>query len=112
MDSKTTKINATVLSQTKAILGDHSSILGLSIGEVIDRLTLRFSPSSADLAAILVLDAIVMAFHDLSSEQINDALGAVLGEIRECLIKNGTEDLHTVIDDIEKIIPDSLRRIS
>lgn len=68
-----TTIPVTVLRQTEAGLQQLSHDSGLTIGEVIDRLTLKISPDNREIAVQFAAEQIIIAFSGLPESEYKRA---------------------------------------
>ena len=63
-----TEITATVLQQTKNSIEGMCEVSGLSIGEIIDRMALKWSAKDPEHATQLILDDMIIHTRNLSPE--------------------------------------------
>lgn len=68
------KIEVTVLKKTKEALVKHSSDSKLSIGEVIDRMTLDFAVNDPGLAANILCENFLLMVANQTEEQVNETI--------------------------------------
>ena len=105
MNEKITEINVRVMTKTKEVLEDIAKTGGLSIGEVIDGLTLKLCPDNADDAHVLILENILINTGRLTGEQSDEALLKVLKVLESACVDDMrnelTETLKRVIDKLE-----------
>lgn len=74
----TRDIHATVMKQTCEYLENHSKGLGLSMGEVIDRLVVNIKAPSPDIATTWVCEQFVLTTSALDQDDTREALYATL----------------------------------
>jgi len=85
----TKEINATVMKQTCEYLEDHSKGLGLSIGEVIDRLVVNIKAPSPEIATTWVCEQFVLTTGALDQDNTREALYSTLALFVLPLFKEG-----------------------
>ena len=85
----TKEIQATVLNQTCEYLETHSKGLGLSIGEVIDRLVVNIKAPSPDIATTWVCEQFVLTTSALDQDNTRKALYATLALFVLSLFQEG-----------------------
>lgn len=68
-----TTIPVTILRHTEAGLQKLSHDSGLTVGEVIDRLTLKISPENREIAVQLAAEQIMIAFSGLPGSEYKNA---------------------------------------
>ena len=95
MNEKIAEINVKVLSQTKEILEDIAKTGGLSIGEVIDRMALRFCPDNVDDAHLLILEYILIITERLTREQLDATMLKVLEGLESSCVESEPNELTT-----------------
>lgn len=83
MSNKVTELNVTVCNKTKTLLEDTAQILGLTEGEVVDRLVVKCCPEEPEYASQLILDHIVICCAKLDQDGFNEAIYSVLKTIEE-----------------------------
>ena len=103
-----TEITATVLQQTKNSIEGMCEVSGLSIGEIIDRMILKWSAKDPEHATQLILDDMVIHTKDLSPEDFNLTVYCILAVIKRSLSKDEPEAIKKVIDEIEQILKDKM----
>ena len=69
MGKNTTRIEATVMKMTAEGLEKLSNETGLSIGEVIDRLTMNMRADNKDLAVSIAYQEVIMLLSRLPQEE-------------------------------------------
>lgn len=72
------KIKATVMPQTAEALQTLMEQTGLTIGEVIDRLTLQMYPNKLEQAVLLAVEQVMFSISNLPEEQAEIALTETL----------------------------------
>lgn len=92
-----TQIEATVLQSTADGLKEISEKAELSVGEVIDRLTMQFTPREPDIAVQIILQEISMAIVKLTPEQCLQA-------IQEVFVTLAVSLPEEVIDELPQLI--------
>lgn len=102
------EITATVLPQTKNALENMSEVSGISVGEIIDRMTLKWSPKDPEYAAQLILDEMVIHSRYLGPEDFNRTVSIVLAVIKKSLAIDEPEAIKKFIDEIEQILKDKM----
>ena len=88
MSNRLTEIQATVIADTAKSLNEMSDTAKMSIGEVIDRLTLRFTPDDYEIAANIVETEILMIFSKLPEAEVEKGLRRVTTDLLAMLVKN------------------------
>lgn len=101
-----TEITATVLQQTKDSIEGMCEASGLSIGEIIDRMALKWSAKDPEHAMQLILDDMVIHTRDLSPEDFNLTVAGILAVIKMSLTKDEPDAISKVIEEIEQILKD------
>ena len=74
----TRDLNATVMVQTMEYLQEHSKNLGLSIGEVIDRLVVNIQAPSSEIAAAWVCEQFTLSTSKLNEDDLKNTIMPVL----------------------------------
>ena len=105
MNEKVVEINVKVMSQTKEVLDVIAKTGGLSIGEVIDRLTLKLSPDDVDEAQILILENLLITTSRLTQEQSDEVVLKVLKVLGSACVEDMRNEMgerfKRVIDKLE-----------
>ena len=73
-EKKTMEISATVMRQTYEMLLESSEALGLSIGEMIDRLALDITCRDPKMTAIVLSDHIMIATKNQTDQEMLDTI--------------------------------------
>ena len=115
MDDRLIELNTTVCKETKEVLDALADASGLSAGEVIDRMILAVSPSTAEKAYLLILDQLLIATQRLNHEQFNEVILMVLKALEDAFAKDEPEEIVSTLQGlVEKLsaqkIKDSTRR--
>ena len=100
MSNKLAELNATVCTETKVLLDETSEKIGLSVGEIIDRLVLNCCPEDPEVAATIMLDHILLAGAKLNQETFNEAILSLLKVIAESFSENEPEDIKDTMNSI------------
>ncbi len=95
------QITANVLPETKASLDKMCEVSGLSLGEIIDRMALKWHANDPEHAAQLILDDTIIHTRDLTPEDFNLTVEIVLAVIKESLSINEPQAIKKLLDDIE-----------
>lgn len=103
-----TEITATVLQQTKDSIEGMCEASGLSIGEIIDRMALKWSAKDPEHAMQLILDDMVIHTRDLSPEDFNLTVAGILTVLKRSLAKDEPEAIRKVLEEIEQMVKDKL----
>lgn len=103
-----TEITATVLQQTKNSIEGMCEVSGLSIGEIIDRMALKWSAKDPEHAMQLILDDMIIHARDLSPEDFNLTVLGILAVLKRSLSKDEPDAIRKVIDEIEQILKDKM----
>ena len=74
----TCNLNATVMIQTMEYLQEHSKNLGLSIGEVIDRLVVNIQAPNSGIAASWVSEQFTLTTSNLKEDELKEAIYDVM----------------------------------
>ena len=74
MNGSLCELNTSVLPQTMTALGELKEATGLSEGEIIDRVLVRWQAKDPQTAAQLILDAILIYTNQLGSDDFNKAI--------------------------------------
>lgn len=72
-EAKLREIKATVMRNTEESLRKISQESGMTIGEVIDRLTLRMCPKDVEIALQLIEEEIIICFSGLDHADCENA---------------------------------------
>lgn len=94
-------ISANVLPATKASLDKMCEVSGLSLGEIIDRMALKWHAKGPEHAAQLILDDTIIHTRDLTPEDFNLTVGIVLAVIKESLSIDEPQAIKKLLVDIE-----------
>ena len=100
MSNKVTELKTIVCSETKMFLEETGERLGISAGEIIDRLVLKCSPKDAEDAALLMLDYIFLSCSGLTHETFNDAIYSVLKVIENSFAEDVPEETKSTMKSI------------
>ena len=98
--SATKIMTVKVLSQTYSALTGHSQNMGITIGEVLDRIILHISTSDPHLAAATICDELLIITTGQNEEEFYDTVLAVLTILFKTFLEMGV----SVDDLVEKII--------
>ena len=80
-----TELNTTVLKTTFDSLEKASQTLGITSGELIDRMTLNWEAKDPVYAAQLILEDIIGHCNRLEEHQVGEAVQIVLAIIKGCI---------------------------
>lgn len=83
--TKLERIEATVMPQTAESIRRSQEDTGLTIGELIDRMTLHIKPRDAQVAIQLILEDVAIIISELSAEQTREVLSAVTSTLTALL---------------------------
>ena len=95
------QIYANVLPETKASLDKMCEVSGLSLGEIIDRMALKWHAKDPEHAAQLILDDTIIHTRDLTPEDFNLTVAIVLAVIKESLSMDEPQAIKKLLGDIE-----------
>ena len=101
---KLENMEITVLSNTKEVIEKICKSIGLTSGELIDRLILRWEPQEPMCAAQLILDNIYINTRKMNNSQFDKTIAIVFTVIKECLNKDGLKSLAPIIEDFEALL--------
>ena len=101
-----TEIKATVLQQTKNSIEGMCEVSGLSMGEIIDRMALKWSAKDPEHATQLILDDMIIHTRDLSPEDFDKTVFGILVVLKKSLSIDEPDAIKKVIDEIEQILKD------
>ena len=87
----TCNLNATVMIQTMEYLQEHSKNLGLSIGEVIDRLVVNIQAPNSGIAASWVSEQFTLTTSNLKEDELKEAIYDVICMMVLPLFQAGTK---------------------
>lgn len=73
-EKKTVEITATVREQTYKMLRESSEALGLSIGEMIDQLTLDITCCDPNMTALVLSDHVMIATRNQTDQEMLDTI--------------------------------------
>ena len=82
---KLEKIEATVMPQTAESIRKSQEETGLTIGELIDRMTLHIKPRDAKVAIQLILEDVAIIISELTAEQTLEVLSAITSTLTALL---------------------------
>lgn len=82
---KLEKIEATVMPQTAESIRKSQEETGLTIGELIDRMTLHIKPRDAKVAIQLILEDVAIIISELTTEQTLEVLSAITSTLTALL---------------------------
>lgn len=99
-----TEITATVLQQTKNSIEGMCGISELSMGEIIDRMALKWSAKDPEHAIQLILDDMIIHTRNLSSEDFNQTVLGILLVLKRSLSKDEPNAIKKVMEEIEQIV--------
>ena len=101
---KLENMEITVLSNTKEVIEKICKSIGLTSGELIDRLILRWEPQEPMCAAQLILDNIYINTRKMNNSQFDKTIAIVFTVIKECLNKDGLKSLAPIIEDFDALL--------
>lgn len=101
---KLENMEITVLSNTKEVIEKICKSIGLTSGELIDRLILRWEPQEPMCAAQLILDNIYINTRKMNNSQFDKTIAIVFNVIKECLNKDGLKSLAPIIEDFDALL--------
>ena len=85
----TREITATVMKQTQEYLEVHSTELGLTTGEVIDRLVVNIKAPTPEFAATWVCEQLVLTTSSLAQKDTHEAVYSCLALFALSLFRDG-----------------------
>ena len=85
MNGSLCELNTTVLPQTMTALGELKEATGLSEGEIIDRVLVRWQAKDPQTAAQLILDAIMIHTYLLTPEELSQSIVEVVTVLKNSL---------------------------
>ena len=85
MSDSLCKLSANILPQTKKSLGELKEATGLSEGEIIDRVLVRWQAKDPQIAAQLILDAIMIHTYLLTPEELSQSIVEVVTVLKNSL---------------------------
>ncbi len=106
MDKRTQDITVTVLNETVTSIMQNCQYTGLTPGELIDRVMLKFSPHEPNIAAQLILESISISIRELEEDDVNIALRTVLAVLHRTITMDGMKGLDDMIDRLEELFPE------
>ena len=117
------EITATVMPQTEEGLQTLMAQTGLTMGEVIDRLTLQIDPEKPEQAALLAEEQVFFTISKLTERQAERVLAEIivflagfvpaehLTELQQKTIANREENLRRFKQEIEQLPPRDAKRL-
>lgn len=105
MSKNLRKLNVTVMRQTAESIKLLAREAGLSEGEVVDRLTLRFTPPDSDWAVEIIMEEISMVLASLPLEEQRNVFHLVSSTMLAMLPPDDWKD---AIDGAKDIRAESL----
>jgi len=94
MGKNTTQIEATVMKMTAEGLEKLSNETGLSVGEVIDRLTMQMKAKDKDLAVSIAYQEVIMQLSNLPQEETNSAFLELVTVLLAMVPEEYVEDVY------------------
>ncbi|MBP3480646.1 MAG: hypothetical protein J6K66_03475 [Clostridia bacterium] len=94
-------IEITVLNDTRCSIEQICKLTGMTSGELIDRLVLKWEPRDPMCAAQLILDSIVIYTRKMNDEQFDKTIAVVFNVLKECLKKDGLKSLRGIFEQFE-----------
>ena len=94
-----TELNITVLEETEKALRKTAESVGMSVGDVIDRMALNWQAQDPVYAAQLILEGIIMNTHHLKDPEINEALIIVFSVIKKCMDDLSAENIRKACEE-------------
>ena len=85
MSDSLCKLSANILPQTKKCLDELKEATGLSEGEIIDRVLVRWQAKDPQTAAQLILDAIMIHTYLLTPEELSQSIVEVVTVLKNSL---------------------------
>lgn len=95
------EITVTVLNQTEHYLKETSELIGMPMGELIDRMSLNWSANTPLAAIQLILEDMVIHVKPLPYEQRRKVFAVVLSVIKKSLEKDDSEFIQNLLADID-----------
>lgn len=106
MNRNLRKLNVTVMRQTAESIHLLAKEAGLSEGEVVDRLTLKFTPTDADLAANILMEEMAMILAKLPRKEHKEVFTLIASMMLALL---PPPDWQTLLDGANEIRTESFR---
>ena len=85
MSDSLCKLSANILPQTKKSLDELKEATGLSEGEILDRVLVRWQAKDPQTAAQLILDAIMIHTYLLTPEELSQSIVEVVTVLKNSL---------------------------
>lgn len=85
MSDSLCKLSANILPQTKKSLDELKEATGLSEGEILDRVLVRWQAKDPQIAAQLILDAIMIHTYLLTPEELSQSIVEVVTVLKNSL---------------------------
>lgn len=117
------EITATVMPQTEEGLQTLMAQTGLTIGEVIDRLTLQIYPEKPEQAILLAEEQVIFSLTKLTEKQTEKALTEIiiflagyvpvkyLIELQQKAVAKREENLRRLKQEIEQLPPRDAKKL-
>lgn len=117
------EITATVIPQTEEGLQTLMAQTGLTIGEVIDRLTLQIYPEKPEQAILLAEEQVIFSLTKLTEKQTEKALTEIiiflagyvpvkhLIELQQKAVAKREENLRRLKQEIEQLPPRDAKKL-
>ncbi len=91
-------ISITVLKETEEALKSASNAVGVTVGEIVDRLALNWQVKDPAYAAQMILEEMIIHTSGLSKEEVNDVFVIVFSIIQQCGNDLTAEKIKCVLD--------------
>lgn len=89
MSDVTTTVTVQILKQTEVSLKKNGDILGLSYGEVIDRMALDYTCDIPELTATLICEEFSIMAGNQTEEQFKDSMLTIISIFARALFHDG-----------------------
>ena len=106
-----TDLNMKVLDTTKKSLETVAEEMGVSVGELIDRMALNWEVKDSTYAAQLILEDMILHFSHLEDYQIDEALVIVLNVLKLCDDTPTAENLKRAVEKYFSIRVDPFEEV-
>ncbi len=88
----TVEIRAKVLRETKEALQGHKERLGLTLGEVIDRMTLQCQTTDPGIASVILGEQLVLVTGEQTEEQMKETMLLFTALVKHSCLKIGMSE--------------------
>ena len=106
MNKELVEIKAMVTPKTKEVIDSITDLIGLTAGEIIDKMVTKASPADVEEAHLIILESVLIATRRLTQEESDRAVLKALKVLESACVGEEQAELdmtlERVIDNLSK----------